>query len=176
MLAAALAAPALAVAVSGAAGDGSLTVSGASGTIYIQGSGVIYGHVDQGTLMVLSYKPDDGVSVPAVSSSKTKFARGTGTGVFSASDVRFLLPSGQYTIELIATGIDISAVGRGSIAATSPSEPDASAPPPSGSAFDGTISVNGGKPLALTKGSTSQTFGSSPPLSTKASTGENSDR
>jgi hypothetical protein len=168
LLAAALAAPAVAVAVSRATGDGSLAVSGASGTIYIQGSGVIYGHVDQGTLMVLQYKPDDGVSVPAVSSSKEKFIRGS--GVFTASDVRFLLPSGQYTIELIASGIDISAVGKGSIAATSLSQPGSSAPLSLGSTADGTISVNGGKPLALTKGSTSQTFGASPPSITKAST------
>jgi hypothetical protein len=171
-LAAAVAALAVAVGVVRAAGDGSLAVFGASGTIYIQGSGVIYGHVDQGTLMVLSYKPDDGVSVPAVSSSKARFGRGT--GVFSASDVRFLLPSGQYTIELIATGIDISAVGRGSIAATSPSQPDSVIPPPG--TTDGTISVNGGRPLVLTKGSTSQTFGGSPAAGTKPSTGENAGR
>ena len=166
-LAAALAAPGLAVAANHGAGDGSVGVSGASGTIYIQGSGVIYGHVDQGTLMVLQYKPDDGVSVPAVSSSKTKFGRGT--GVFSASDVRFLLPSGQYTIELIATGIDISAVGRGTIVATSPGTADPSNPLPSASTVDGTISINGGRPLALSKGSTSQTFGGSPSPSSPSS-------
>ncbi|HUY72797.1 MAG TPA: hypothetical protein VMV08_11180 [Gaiellaceae bacterium] len=174
LLAAALAAPAVAVAVSRATGDGSLAVSGASGTIYIQGSGVIYGHVDQGTLMVLQYKPDDGVSVPAVSSSKTKFVRGS--GVFTASDVRFLLPSGQYTIELIASGIDISAVGKGSIVATSLSQPDSSTSLPFASTADGTISVNGGRPLALTKGSTSQSFGGSPPSVTKASTSAASGR
>ncbi len=170
LLAAALAAPSLALAGARATGDGSLTVSGANGTIYIQGSGVIYGHIDQGTLMVLQYKPDDGVSLPAVSSSKEKFPRGT--GVFTASDLRFLLPSGEYTIELIATGIDLSAVGKGSIAATSLSQPDASSTQPSGSTPDGTISVNGDKPIALTKGSTSQTFGGAPSSATRSSTSE----
>jgi hypothetical protein len=174
LLAAALAAPSLALAGAQAAGDGSLTVSGANGTIYIQGSGVIYGHLDQGTLMVLQYKPDDGVSSPAVSSSKTKFARGA--GVFTASDVRFLLPSGQYTIELIASGIDLSAVGKGSIVATSPSQPDQSSPPGAASGSDGTLSVNGSKPLPLTKGSTSQSFGGSVAPTGKPSASESSSK
>lgn len=170
LLAAALAAPAVALAVDRASGDGSLAVSGASGTIYIQGSGVIYGHFDQGTLMVLQYKPDDGVSLPAVSSSKVKLTHGT--GVFTASDVRFLLPSGQYTIELIASGIDVSAVGKGSVVATSLSQTDSSVPPFLGSTVNGTISVNGGKSVTLTKGSTSQTFGGSLSSVSKGSTSE----
>ncbi|HWE80474.1 MAG TPA: hypothetical protein VG265_02400 [Gaiellaceae bacterium] len=138
------------------AGDGSLAISGASGTIYIQGRGVVYGHFDQGTLMVLRYTPDDPSSVPSVSSSKARFSKGT--GVFTASDVRFLLPSGRYTLELIASGVDVSAVGTGTVVATSPSEtgtvlPFGTAP------NDGTISVNGGKPLTLTNASTSSSFG-----------------
>src|SRR5689334_5358412 len=79
-----------------AAGDGALTVSHASGTIVVQGRGVIYGHFDSGTLMVLSYQPDDLTSVPAVSSGKSRYSRGS--GVYAGSDVRFLLPSGRYTI------------------------------------------------------------------------------
>ena len=63
-----LAVPAAATAAELGSGDGSLSVSAASGTIFVQGHGVIYGHFDSGTLMVLDYKPDDGVSVPAVSS------------------------------------------------------------------------------------------------------------
>ena len=38
--------------------------------------------------------------------------------MFTGTDVRFLLPSGRYTIELIGVGIDASAVGKGSIVAT----------------------------------------------------------
>src|SRR5215472_10934421 len=89
VLAAMLALPAVAAATAQAPGDGSLAVSGASGTIFVQGHGVIYGHFDSGTLMILDYKPDDGVSVPAVSSGKAKY--GKGSGVFSGTDVRFLL-------------------------------------------------------------------------------------
>src|SRR5579862_289669 len=98
---------------SSGSGDGALAVTHASGTIYVQGRGVIYGPFDQGTLMVLKYVPDDGVSIPAVSSGKSKYSRGA--GVYTGSDVRFLLPSGRYVIELIGTDIDASAVGAGSI-------------------------------------------------------------
>ncbi len=36
---------------------------------------MIYGHFDSGTLLVLSYKPDDGVSAPAISGGKPKLTR-----------------------------------------------------------------------------------------------------
>jgi hypothetical protein len=150
ILALAIAVPATAAAAQLAAGDGSLGVSAASGTIFIQGRGVIYGHFDSGTLMVLDYKPDDGVSVPAVSSGKAKYAKGS--GVFAGSDVRFLLPSGRYTLELIGVDIDASAVGRGTVVVTG-----------LGSANDGTYSVNGGKPQLLSTVPTNDSFGSKGP-------------
>ncbi|HEY4347777.1 MAG TPA: hypothetical protein VGM80_09310 [Gaiellaceae bacterium] len=155
----AFAAPAAALAIDRASADGSLSVSGASGTVVIQGNGVIYGHFDQGTLMVLSYKPDDGLSTPAVSSLRAKYTKGI--GIFTGSDVRFLLPSGRYSIELIANGADITAVGAGKVVATSPAQPDVGTVLPFGSTVTGTgtVSVNGGKPIVLTKGSTYETFG-----------------
>jgi len=139
------------------AGDGALAVTHASGTIYVQGRGVIYGHFDAGTLMVLSYQPDDGTSVPAVSSGKSKYSRGS--GVYSGTDVRFLLPSGRYVIELIGTNIDASAVGRGSIIATG-----------LGTFDDGSYTVNGGKPQLLTRASSDDAFGkTSTAISTQVS-------
>jgi hypothetical protein len=146
VLAAALAVPALASAAGQAVGDGSLAVSAASGTIVVQGRGVIYGHFDSGTLLVLDYKPDDGVAVPSISGGKQKVTRSGGS--VSGTDVRFLLPSGRYTIELIATDVNISAVGKGTIVATG-----------AGTADDGSSAVNGGKPTPLTRASTSDSFG-----------------
>ncbi len=70
----------------------------------------------------------------------------------SGSDVRFLFPSGRYTIELIASDINASAVGKGTIVGTGLGTPD-----------DGSFSVNGGKPEQLTaKGATSDSFGKAP--------------
>jgi hypothetical protein len=146
---AALAVPALAAAGGLAVGDGSLGVSGASGTIVVQGRGVIYGHFDSGTLLVLDYRPDDGTSAPSYSGGKQKVTRGTGS--VSGNDVRFLFPSGRYTIELIATNINASAVGKGTIAATG-----------LGTSDDGSITVNGGKPEPLTRGSMNDSFGKGP--------------
>ncbi len=146
VLAAVLCMPALAAAADTSAGDGALGVSAANGTIYLQGHGVIYGHFDSGTVMVLNYVPDDGVSVPAVSSPKAKYSRGT--GVYSGTDVRFLFASGKYTLELIGTDMNVSAVGKGSIVATG-----------LGTADDGAITVNGGKPESISKTPVSDLFG-----------------
>jgi len=148
----ALAIPAGALAAPAAVGDGSLALNSASGTIYVSGRGLIYGHFDSGTLMVLDYRPDDGASVPIVSSGKGKFVKGTGSGVYSGTDVRFLLPSGRYTIELIGVGIDASGVGKGSMVATG-----------LGSADDGSYTVNGGKPQLLGKVPTGDVFGGKSP-------------
>ncbi len=144
-----LAVPAAALAAPAAVGDGSLALNSANGTIYVSGRGLIFGHFDVGTLMVLDYRADDGVSTPVISSGKGKYTKGTGSGVFTGTDVRFLLPSGRYTIELIGVGIDASAVGKGSIVATGLGSPD-----------DGSYSVNGAKPQVLGKVPTSDLFGS----------------
>jgi predicted sugar kinase len=84
--------------------------------------------------------------VPAVASGKGKYSRGS--GVYTGGDVRFLLPSGRYTIELIGTNIDASAVGRGSIIATG-----------LGTFDDGSFAVNGGRPQLLTRGASDDVFG-----------------
>jgi hypothetical protein len=146
VLAAALAFPIAALAAQTASGDGSLAVTRASGTIFIQGHGVIYGHFDAGTLMVLDYKPDDASSVLAVSSGKSRWYRSS--GVYTGSDVRFLLPSGRFTIELIAANLDASGVGKGSIIVTG-----------LGTVDDGSFTVNGGKPQPLTRGAADGVFG-----------------
>jgi hypothetical protein len=115
----------------------------------VSGRGLIYGHFDVGTLMILDYRADDGVSTPVISSGKGKYAKGTGNAVFAGTDVRFLLPSGRYTIELIGAGIDASAVGKGSIVATG-----------LGSQEDGSYIVNGARPQFLGRVPTSDLFGS----------------
>jgi hypothetical protein len=147
VLVALLAVPAVAFGARDANGDGSLAVTHASGTIFIQGRGVIYGHFETGTLMVLDYRPDDPTSVPAVSSGKSRYSGNS--GVYTGNDVRFLLPSGRYTIELIAVHTDASAVGRGSIVVTG-----------LGTFDDGSFAVNGGRPQALTRAADADTFGS----------------
>jgi hypothetical protein len=143
-------------AAAGSSGDGALAVTRASGTIFVQGRGVIYGHFDSGTLMVLDYRPDDLTSVPAVSSGKSKYSGSS--GVYTGTDVRFLLPSGRYTIELIGVRIDASAVGRGNVVVTG-----------LGTFDDGSFAVNGGKPQPLSRIADNDSFGSSGPTVTASS-------
>jgi hypothetical protein len=138
--------PVAALAADRALGDGSLVVSDANGTIIVQGKGLIFGHFEQGALIVLDYKPDDVTDSLTVSGTRLKAARASGT--YSGSDVRFLFPSGRYTLELIGNGIAVSAVGRGIVSLTG-----------AGTTDDGTFTANGGKPQDVPKVSVNQLFG-----------------
>src|SRR5581483_3595550 len=114
-----------------AAGDGSLVVSGASArAITVRGSGLVFGHIQQGTLAVQSYDAAD-TYAPQISGAS---GRVVGNAVvYSGSDIRFLLPNGRFSIRIDGTGIDISAVGKGTVVAIG-----------LGTADDGTLSVNSG--------------------------------
>src|SRR6476659_953401 len=114
LLVSAFAAPVAALAADRTSGEGSLVFSDANGTIIVQGKGLIFGHFDQGALMVLDYRPDDPNASITVSGSRVRVVKGT----YSGSDIRFLFPSGRYTLELIGTGIALSAVGKGSVSVT----------------------------------------------------------
>lgn len=139
LIVAALAVPAGAFA--GRLGDGSLNVSGATGGIVLSGKGVVFGHVARGTIIVLSYKPD-GNAVPQVSSAKMTLSSDASSVNYSGSDMRFLFPGGRYKLEIDGTGIDISAVGKGSVSA----------------AGVGTLTTDA-YPLSLGIAPTSMTFG-----------------
>src|SRR5579862_726019 len=129
-----------------AAGDGSLSVSGASvRSITLKGSGLIFGHIHQGTLTVQSYDAAD-TSAPQVSGAA---ARIVGNAVvYSGTEIRFLLPNGRYTLRIDGTGIDISAVGKGTIVATGLGTDD-----------DGTLSADGGPPQTIGVLPTTARFG-----------------
>ena len=115
MLAALLAVPAVAFGAVLAEGDGSLGVTGANGTIVIQGHGVIYGH-STGHAARARLQARRRRLGPVVSIAKASTP--TPGATYTGSDVRFLLPSGRYTLELIAANLNASAVGQGSIVAT----------------------------------------------------------
>jgi hypothetical protein len=117
-------------------GSGSLVVSDAwVRQIVVQGSGTIYGHIDSGTLTVVSYDAAD-TRAPQVNGAVGKTVGNTVR--YSGTDMRFLLPNGRYLITLEGAGIDISAVGQGTITAAGLGTDD-----------DGTLAVNGGKALQV---------------------------
>ena len=141
--------PTAALAERGAAGDGSLVVSGASARIiFVQGNGLVFGHINQGTLTVVDYRGAD-QSNAQVSGSMLKLPAGS-TIQYSGSDIRFLFPNGRYAFRVDGVGIDISAVGKGAVSAIGV-----------GTTGDGTMATNGGKPLPLGPGPTTLVFGAS---------------
>jgi hypothetical protein len=142
----ALACAATALAGGVASGDGSLVVSGASvRLLVVTGNGLIFGHVNQGTLTILDYSGDP----PSVqmNGSVLKLQVGSSTQ-YSGSDIRFLFPNGHYTLRFDGVGIDLSAVGKGAVTAIGV-----------GSANDGSLGTNGGNGVVLGVTPTTLVFG-----------------
>jgi hypothetical protein len=142
-----------------ATNDGALAVSGGEGTLVIQGRGVIFGSFAQGSMVVVDYRPTDPTATIAVSGAVAESGQGVTT--YTGTGVRFLLPAGRYTIQLFATGINVSAVGHGTVgAAVQP--PDANSPASTtATTSSGWIAVNGGKPVPFDKVSGPVVFGGS---------------
>lgn len=137
LLASLLLVPAAAFAEHGTSGDGSLVVSDAFARLSVSGQGLIFGHLDRGSITIVGdYRPDDNTALPSVSGAKMKF---TGSNVvYSGSDVRFLFPAGRFVLILDGAGIDVSAVGNGKLTAVGKGSPD-----------DGSITVDGGSPIEV---------------------------
>lgn len=119
---------------------GSLAVSDATGTLGVHGDGVIFGVVGQGSLVLASYRPTAPGAAPAVSGATAHVE--DGLVVYSGADIRFLLPEGRYTIQTSGGGIDLSAVGKGSISIGALPDTSLGAPAPGGLvALDGANAV-----------------------------------
>jgi len=122
LLVASLAFPAAAASGVATGGGGSLGVSGpsgsggATGSISLAGKGVVFGYVAHGTVTVYSYRAD-GNAVPTVSGAKMTLANNASDVVYSGNGMRFFFPGGRYQLEIDGIGIDLSAVGNGSISA-----------------------------------------------------------
>ena len=133
----------------------------------MKGSGLIFGQFDRGSLTVLDYRAD-GSQAPSVSGAKMKLSGVRIDVVYSGNDVRFLFPGGKYTLRLDAVGIDVSAVGKGTLQIGAIK----------GSTDDGTFSVNGAKPqlLASSLGTTASGTGSGGSSSYGGSSLQSADR
>ncbi len=134
-----LAFPTLALAGRSRPNDGSLLLKNANGTVTLQGTGLIFGQFDRGSLTVIAYEPDKH-SAPTVSGARMKPLTAADLHVvYVGSDVRFLFPGGKYVLKFEGVGIDISAVGKGTVQVTG-----------KGTLDDGSLSVNGAKAQGLT--------------------------
>ena len=109
-----LLAPAVAFGSRLAPGDGSLVVTDANAQLSIAGQGLIFGHLDSGTVTIVGdYRPANNNALSTVTGAKQTIVGNN--IVYTGSDVRFYFPSGKYSLIVDGTGIDISAVGKGSL-------------------------------------------------------------
>jgi hypothetical protein len=129
--------PAAAWAERVASGDGSLVIADASARMTVSGHGLIFGHIDHGSVTVVGdYKPDNQSALSSVSGAKLKVVNGN--VVYSGSDMRFFFPGGRYTLVIDGVGIDASVVGSGKFSAIG-----------KGLSDDGTFAVDGGAPQPI---------------------------
>jgi hypothetical protein len=111
----ALAVPAIGFASRGADGDGTLVVRNGTGVIHVVATGTVIGSCDHCTIWIDDPKPGDG-SGPIVTGFEGKRDDITDTkSRWSGTDIRFRLIGGFARTRVRGSGIDLYAVGRGSV-------------------------------------------------------------
>jgi len=150
--------PAGALATRGAAlKDGTLSVKGGVGMVYVNARGAVIGRVDKATrITIIDFVEDDG-GLPVLQGCDTPETAGAtddGEGIktsCSGNKIRFRLLGGKYSIRISgAKGIDLSAVGKGKVELRGQE----------GLSDDGTYSVDGGEPKSLPEKLAKFTLGS----------------
>jgi len=108
--------PATAPAARLAPGDGTLAVRNASGdpgqlVVALNINGAAIGQVDRGRVVVL---PGNGPE-PDVSGATRQIDRADGSTVYVGSGIRFRAVAGNFRVRIFGSGIDINAVGQGTV-------------------------------------------------------------
>jgi hypothetical protein len=148
LLVLALALPAAAWALKALPGDGSLVVDNARGVVIVRAKGGIIGRFDSGRLIVEDPIEGDG-SGPIVYGADRIRELGPKSTLYIGEDVRFRLIGGLYRVQIQAIGVDVSAVGRGTVVLD-------------GSGFTeqpGRFSINGGSFQPMPNAATRYTLG-----------------
>lgn len=110
----ALALPAAAFARGGDKGDGTFAVKNAVGQFTVQAKGTILGHLDEGSVAVIDTSPAASDDIQVLGWDQKKSLK-NGTVVYKGTDMRFRVVGGWYSLTVIGVGIDVSAVGMGSV-------------------------------------------------------------
>ena len=113
--------------------DGTLTVRSANGLLVLSGRGSVLGQV-VGEAKVTIEDPDPSDGLPVVSGYDRAQRQGKFTVVYTGSDLRFRLLSGVFKLKIVASGISLSFVGRGTASLV-----------PAGTLDDGGYSLDGGE-------------------------------
>ena len=126
-----LALPGAALAHSGAPGDGTLLIRHGIGKVTITAKGGVIGHFGDGVLTVRDPNPDDNIYEVVTGADRSHNVNDFVTKYWGR-DIRFRYIGGRFTITVVGNDIDLSAIGRGTVALVG-----------KGTADDGTYSVNG---------------------------------
>ena len=110
----ALALPAAAWGLKALPGDGTLVVDNGRGSVVVRARGGILGRFDTGRLIVDDPVEGDGTGPVVFGASRVRDL-GNGRTVYSGDNIRFRMIGGLYRVQVNAIGIDISAVGRGTV-------------------------------------------------------------
>jgi hypothetical protein len=127
----ALALPGAASGYGRASGDGTLLIKDGIGKVTVSAKGGVIGHLGEGVLTIRDPNPDDDIS-ELVTGAERAHAVNDLVTKYWGKDVRFRYIGGRFTITILGSDIDLSAIGKGTVALVG-----------KGTADDGTYSVNG---------------------------------
>ena len=127
----ALALPGAASAYGRAPGDGTLLIKDGIGKVTVTAKGGVIGHFGEGVLTVRDPNPDDSIS-EVVTGAEGSHVVNDQVTKYWGKDVRFRYIGGRFTITVVGSDIDLSAIGKGTVTLVG-----------SGTADDGTYSLNG---------------------------------
>ncbi|MDQ3066248.1 MAG: hypothetical protein M3R12_03710 [Actinomycetota bacterium] len=96
------------------AGDGTLSVEDGRGSVSMHVRGGVIGRLDRGSVTIYDLTPADAYEQKVYGDDHpVRFVGETGIK-YSGSGIRFRLVGGQFRIVVSGSGIDLSAVGKGS--------------------------------------------------------------
>ena len=97
----------------GALGDGTLVVKEGRGTVGVAVRGGIIGRFDSGRVIIEDPVLGDGTGPIVFGAQSSRVLTATKT-LYIGTDVRFRLIGGFFRVKVIATGMNVSVVGKGS--------------------------------------------------------------
>jgi hypothetical protein len=144
LLVAALVLPAAALAADLTSRDGTLVVRNADGKVAVwKANGTVFGRLTQGKLTIDDSNPGDAAAPEVFGAEQTIYSSDDdGLVTYVGKAIRFRFFGGGYSIRIQGTGINLSAVGRGTAKLTGVGVP--------ADGDYGDYAVNGGKFVPLT--------------------------
>jgi hypothetical protein len=116
----------------GGPNDGTLVVKDGIGIFQISARGAALGHIGAGYVQIKDPNPNDNIN-PIVTGADAQYDINAKTTRYAGKDIRFRMIGGAFMITVVASGVDLSVVGKGDVRIVGRGTDD-----------DGSYSVNGG--------------------------------